>query len=158
MKSELRLSSVKIRGCGVTPKNILQIAKKELSNYNEIWCVFDRDNFPKVNFNAAIQMSQSNPKLHCAYSNEAFELWYILHFEYLNSGYSRARYEKKLNEHLPFAYEKNSTEMYQILKDKQDLAVKHADTLLNSYDSFNPESNNPSTTIHILVERLNKLI
>jgi hypothetical protein len=46
--------------------------------------------------------------------------------------------------------------MYQELLDIQLMAIRNAERLLNSYDSFNPENNNPSTTVHKLVEELNK--
>ncbi|TWJ56183.1 hypothetical protein CHCC5023_1520 [Bacillus paralicheniformis] len=46
--------------------------------------------------------------------------------------------------------------MYNLLKSKQSTAIKNAKRLLESYTSQNPENNKPSTTVHLLVEELNK--
>jgi hypothetical protein len=48
--------------------------------------------------------------------------------------------------------------MYAKLEDKQPQAIKHAKTLLASYDPHDPESDNPVTTVHLLVEELNQYI
>jgi len=48
--------------------------------------------------------------------------------------------------------------IYEELKDKQQNAIKHAKRLLQKYDRPNPETDNPSTTVHLLVEELNSFI
>jgi RloB-like protein len=55
-------------------------------------------------------------------------------------------------------YAKNSDSMYTLLEDKQSQAIKHARKLLASYNPHNPESDNPATTVHLLVEELNQYI
>ena len=55
-------------------------------------------------------------------------------------------------------YQKNSETIYEELKSKQQDAIKHAKRLLIEYDRSNPESDNPSTTVHLLVEELNNFI
>ena len=67
--------------------------------YYKVWCVFDRDSNQKQNFNRALQLGESN-QIYVAYSIEAFELWYLLHFEFLNSGISRAKYCEKIDRHI----------------------------------------------------------
>jgi hypothetical protein len=47
--------------------------------YNEVWCVFDRDSFPPPNYDRAFQLIRANG-LKVAWANEAFEIWYLLHF------------------------------------------------------------------------------
>jgi hypothetical protein len=49
--------------------------------------------------------------------------------------------------------------MYQQLLEQgnQALAIKHAEKLLASYDPSNPEKDNPSTTVHLLVQALNTM-
>lgn len=92
-----------------------------------------------------------------AYSNEAFELWYILHFEYLQSGISRNEYKKKLTKYLDVKYKKNDLTMYERLLSKQSKAVQNAKSLLMYYGAdHNPEKDNPSTTVHLLVQQLNQ--
>jgi hypothetical protein len=52
-------------------------------------------------------------------------------------------------------YTKN---IFDILLNKQQTAIKNAKKLLKSYgDHHNPEQDNPSTTVHNLVELLNNL-
>lgn len=67
-------------------------------NYN-VWVVFDKDSFPNSNFDNAIFKAQG-AGLNCAYSNEAFELWYLLHFEDYQNAISREDYSKLLSKHL----------------------------------------------------------
>jgi hypothetical protein len=93
-----------------------------------------------------------------AYSNECFELWYILHFEFLNTGLPRSDYGGKLSELLGMKYEKYDPTMYQQLLEKQPIAIKYAQRLLDSYKPSNPERDNPATTVHLLVQALNKYL
>ena len=44
------------------------------------------------------------------------------------------------------------------VKNKQEDAIKHAKRLLLEYDRPNPETDNPSTTVYLLVEELNSFI
>ena len=151
-------------------KNTKSLVEKaiELKNDSEsdetdrFWCVFDRgrnDQNPHdaQNFNAAITLAQTNG-LKVAYSNDAFELWYLLHFNYYNTGISRKDYQNMLTKLLGHKYEKNSKTIYEELKDKQQDAIRHAKRLLIEYDRPNPESDNPSTTVHLLVKELNSFI
>ncbi|MCK9477837.1 MAG: RloB family protein [Candidatus Muirbacterium halophilum] len=49
--------------------------------------------------------------------------------------------------------------MYNILIDKQDNAIKNSKKLYSMYINHNnPQNNNPSTTVHLLIEELNKFI
>lgn len=53
---------------------------------------------------------------------------------------------------------KNSKTMYDELKNKQKKAIMFAEKLLNKYATDNPGGNNPSTTVHLLVEEIKKFI
>jgi hypothetical protein len=44
--------------------------------FNQIWCVFDRDNFSAQKFNRAFDLA-NNQDISVAWSNEAFEIWYL---------------------------------------------------------------------------------
>ena len=138
-------------------KEIVEDYIKEGVTYDQVWCVFDRDSFSKANFNDAFSFAQRN-KIRVAYSNEAFELWYLLHYDYLNTGVSRKQYIKKLTDRLGFKYKKNSKSIYQYLLEKQPTAIKNAKKLLESYLVKKPVENNPSTNVHLLVEELNKYL
>ncbi|NEQ97300.1 MAG: RloB domain-containing protein [Cyanothece sp. SIO2G6] len=151
-----------IKGLGCNPLNlvkgvqmIVDKGKKDDDQYHQVWCVFDRDEWLPEDFNSAIRMAEAQG-WHVAYSNEAFELWYILHFEFLNTGLSRKNYSKKLTQYLGQPYEKNSHFMYDMLMEHQNTAIANAERLLEEYEPPNPEKDNPSTTVHLLVKELNK--
>ena len=52
-----------------------------IEDFNQVWVLFDRDSFPPCKFdNAICSAAGSNAGFHVAWSNECFELWYLLHF------------------------------------------------------------------------------
>jgi hypothetical protein len=135
-------------------KRAISLKREKNQEFDQVWCVFDRDSFPAENFNAALHLARQND-IGVAYSNEAFELWYLLHFIYTDSAIARTLYIEKLKGYLG-DYKKNSEDMYDNLRDRRDTALKHAATLLSSYNPRDPEKDNPSTTVHLLVEELLK--
>lgn len=129
---------------------------REQEDYTEVWVVFDRDSFPPDQFNEAIRLAKREG-IHVAYSNEAFEIWYLLHFCYHDSATSRDLYQQMLTEHVGYPYHKNDRGMYDKLLEYQSAAIRNAERLLASYGpEHNPEKDNPCTTIHKLVQALNQ--
>lgn len=138
--------------------------------YDSVWAVFDRDSFSPDNFNGAIQLAESN-SIKVGWSNEAFELWYLLHFQYRNTSMSRNEYKKAIENAIntkiiaesksknpkKFEYKKNSVEMYNILAKygNQSQAIKSAELLMTNHTCENYAIHNPCTRIHILVKELN---
>lgn len=170
--NQFEVASVKIeaRGIGDNTERLVEYAIEESkkNDYDQVWCVFDKDSFPNDNFNRAVELAQNN-KFGIAYSNESFELWYILHFEYLTSNIGRQQYINKLDrmfnskkaEGFPNSYEKNNPNIYRILKPYQDTALKNAKRLSADYQSeLIPSSATqcPVTYVYKLVEELNKWI
>lgn len=162
-----RIKSVHVRVCGLglDPKSLIEatirIKKDELKDgykYNQIWCVFDKDEWPKDKFNEAIACSLRN-KIRIAYSNEAFELWFLLHYDYITSALSRHTYIEKLKCKPEFGgrYRKNDPMVYSKLINMQENAIKNATKLLSQYVALNPCNDNPSTTVHCLVNELRAL-
>ena len=125
-----------------------------------VWCVFDKDSFTDEQFNNAIQKAEDNG-IKVAWSNEAIELWFILHFEYLNTGITRKDYIKKLDVYFKKyninngKYEKNQEKIYEILKryGNQEFAVKNAEKLLKN-NTETPSKTKPATTVYKLVKEL----
>ena len=155
---------VLVKGYGRDPNQLLIEAKKLLEKEkqakkwqkgDQVWCVFDRDSWKEKEFNKAI-IDTKEEGFNVAYSNEAFELWYILHFEYLNTPIPRKEYCKKLSKLLGHEYEKNSVNMYDKLFNKIETAIKHAEKLYAQYNHRNPAKENPSTTVYQLVKELKK--
>lgn len=150
---------VEVRGEGYNTLSLVRKAMEyaEEESYDQVWCVFDRDSFPLQSFNDALELARQQG-FHVAYSNEAFELWYLLHFDYYDTGISRSSYIERLHVPLGRRYQKNDRQMYQQLLAKQSDAIRNARRLLSQYDPKDPARNNPSTTVFELVEALNQYL
>ena len=73
---------IEVKGLGRGTIDVVEkaIRLKNKNNYDRVWAVFDKDDFPAKDFNKAIEMAQNNG-VEVAWSNEAFELWYLYHFQ-----------------------------------------------------------------------------
>ena len=163
---------IDIEGTGRNTLSLVEESKKikeRLENetslsIDKIWVVFDRDSFEADNFNEAINFCKnSSPEIGCAWTNEAFELWYLLHFHFYNSAISREMYQKLIEGNLKpkigegYIYQKNSKEMYNLLKENGslELAIKFATKLEVEFEGrFDFANHNPSTKVHHLVAEL----
>lgn len=141
-------------------------AKAEKMNlpYDSVWAVFDRDSFQPKDFNDAIFRAESRG-IECAWSNEAFELWYLLHFEYRNTGMSREEYKGKIEQHInasPFSrkknyrYKKNDEKHFEEMMKygNMDTAIANAKRLDALYDDTRYANHNPRTWVYKLVSQL----
>lgn len=171
-KGVLTSCRIDIEGTGRNTRSLVEESKKikarlesETSlSIDKIWVVFDRDSFGIDNFNEAINLCKnSRPKIGCAWSNEAFELWYLLHFHFYNTAIHREIYQKIIEENLKqkigedYNYQKNSTEMYDLLKENGnlELAIKFATKLETEFEGrFDFANHNPCTKVHHLVAEL----
>jgi len=121
--------------------------------YIETWCVFDKDDFTIGAFERAINMAEQN-KIKCAYSIEAFEIWYLLHFYFYDTAFSRLQYKDKLSELMEKPYLKNDPGMYALLSKRQSRAIQNAKKLYDKQCLLPLKDRNPITTVFQLVERL----
>jgi hypothetical protein len=131
-----------------------EAAEATHQKYIAVWCVLHRDSFPPHNFNRAFDLGRTH-NIKIAYANQCFELWYWLHFDFQQSSVSRAEYGAKLSSRLGRKYHKADTTLYDELKTLQSHAIRNAKKLLSCYAIPNPEKDDPSTSLHILVEYLN---
>lgn len=152
--------SIDIQGTGYNTESLIKEAirindealrKKE--PYIETWCVFDKDDFSDTSFENAIKLAAKN-HIKCAYSIEAFEIWYILHFNFCDAALSRQQYKDKLSGLLKKPYLKNDTEMYAELQSRQGRAIQNAKKLYYKQCSLPYKEQNPVTTVFMLIERL----
>lgn len=149
------------RGGGDPVQIVLEAVKRQKNAVNDglpfdqVWCVFDRDDIVEERFNKALRDAEKR-RFRVAYSNQAFELWYLLHFDYHNTGMNRSTYEQRLSTKLGRRYRKNDPGMYIDLRSRQETAIAYAAKLLREYDPSDPANDNPSTTVHLLVQELNK--
>lgn len=124
------------------------------SPYDQIWCVFDRDSFGADDFNSAIRKAEA-AGFHVAYTNQAFELWYLLHFDDHRAALHRDQYHAALTNRLGYSYRKNSSTLYGELQSRQAEAIQRAESLLAEHSAnHNPQLDNPCTTVHLLVKAL----
>lgn len=151
-------------------KRTIRARENSSQKYDSVWVVFDKDSFKPNDFNGAIHLAESN-NIKVGWSNEAFELWYLLHFQYRNTSMSRDDYkvaiENEINAKIiasskskkakKFEYKKNSLEMYSILEKygNQNQAISWAKKLESYHLCNNFAIHNPCTKIHLLVEELN---
>jgi len=134
-------------------------AQRSDAPYASVWCVFDRDSFPIQNYHRAFKWARDEG-IRVAWANEAFELWYLLHFNFLDTALSRDRYAEKLGPLLGVVYDKADASMYARLEARQPTALRNAYRLEKHWADLgvdNPERHNPSTGVHELVEHLNEL-
>jgi hypothetical protein len=177
--NQFRLSSATVKTVG-EGYNTVSLVKRAIQlnkegEYDQVWCVFDKDDF-ESNFNKAIQMAQSN-NFGVAYSNQAFEYWLILHFEDdQGNPMDRKLYNEKLNKLLkPFGvtYDGNGSKIvtedfFELLdgidkksgKKRVNLAIERATRNYHSvlFDHTNPAGEESSTTVFRLVEELLKYL
>ena len=99
--------------------------------------------------------------LNVTYSNESFELWFLLHFSLFVNPIARGNYARLLSKYLGIPYTKQSgfaKKLYQILKPLESKAIKNAETLMDGHNGMKPSEANPSTTVHKLVSSLNEYV
>ncbi len=129
--------------------------KTQKPPYDEIWAVFDKDDFPDADFNDAISMAQNNGIEHAA-SNQAFELWYVLHYQFLDVAIRREQYFDRLSAILGFPYQKNTSAVVTHLFEHGNFrqAIQWEKMLEQLHAGNTPADSCPSTRVYVLVERL----
>lgn len=179
---EVKLGHRKSGAVGITVVKTAIDLKDDYYNKDEVWCVFDRDakkeNNNQQNFNQAIEFAHDN-QINLAVSNDAFELWFLLHYEYYCSETHRSNINKLLISRLGGKY-KSKEDIYHHLEDiyynhledKQENAIKNATKLwlshceenkynsddLSVYEKKIIHNINPSTTVYQLIEKLREVI
>lgn len=182
-KRGLYVFDLEFSGGGISTKKVVEEAielkkQADMKNdpYDRVWAVFDKDDFPDADFNAAILKAESN-HIGCAWSNEAFELWYLLHFHNRVTPMSRTEYKNAISNAVndsPFykgkkeyVYKKNDPKNYSIMNKygSQDSAIKDALAMERCYTGQSFATHNPCTKVHEIVlqlmgkdEKLNKEI
>lgn len=158
---------IEVKGLGRGTKGVVEkaIELKNKNNYDRVWAVFDKDEFPAKDFNEAILMGQNNG-IEIAWSNEAFELWYLYHFQNVTTGVSRKHYEEKISAAVnvspkykskkKYKYAKKDPENFWIMTTygSMDSAIQYAKTKHLEYTDSRYANQNPCTTVYRLVRQL----
>lgn len=172
-KTEVNYFSKLLNNQGLSPNNIIsnpispdqlnEFAKNHSKKYgknDQVWVVFDKDNFLKENFNSAV----SDKDVKVAWSNPSFELWFLLHFVDWKSRIDNKTLIEKLEEnvkstHKGYKYTKNCNLIfdYLVTLGKRDIAIERASKLNSDYEGYsNYADQNPNTTVHLLVKEILK--
>jgi len=153
---------------GTDPENVVKAIVSHLNGnkvrYEKKWIVIDKDDYLKKQINGAIQTAM-DLDICVAISNEAYELWILLHFTLITAHTSRDDLKKRLyiifKKKFNIEYAKASRDVYQFTVGLQKQAIINSKKLVNSYIRDNgkvtPFSDNPLTTVYQLVEYLNTL-
>ncbi len=132
--------------------------------YSKVITVFDADSFGKEKFNTAISMAERNGYA-VAWSNECFELWILLHFQYCSSALGRKDLLEKVNnifmEKCNKKYSKSDDEIFEtsIKYGSLSTAIKNSEKLYRLHKDvicFKPSDANPATTVHRVIKMLVK--
>ena len=140
--------------------SIREADQKRKRVYDQCWVVFDKDDFPAKDFNQAIQLAEKNG-FRVAYSNQAFEYWFLLHYNLYTGAIHRNQYKDMLTRLTGMPYSKSEgygAVMYNLLLSRQQQAISNADTVLAEISHGNPAEEEASTTVQRLVLELNKYL
>lgn len=128
--------------------------------FDQYWVVFDKDDFPNQDFNEAIRLAESND-FRVAYSNQAFEYWFLLHFNMYRGYIHRNDYAQMLSQLMKTKYSKKdcfTTKIYGMLLPYQQEAIARAKKIYADFGSTPPSQAASSTTVFKLVEELNRFL
>lgn len=140
--------------------SIREADQKRKKVYDQCWVVFDKDDFPAKDFNQAIRFAEKNG-FRVAYSNQAFEYWFLLHYNLYAGAIHRSQYKDMLTKLTGMPYSKSEgygAVMYNLLLSRQQQAINNAETVLAEISHGNPAEEESSTTVQSLVIELNKYL
>ena len=130
--------------------------------YDKIFVVFDKDSFGDNNFDKAIKMCHRNNYIPI-WSNQAFEYWFLLHFNYLDMKIDRKMYADKINEYfkkagLNYHYQKNDKNLYLKLCKYGSLekALKNAKKIHLNHINESPSVSESCTTVYEFFLRIDE--
>lgn len=94
-------------------------SRKEPIIYGKLFVVFDKDDFSNEKFSAAIKLCENHGHIPL-WSNQAFELWFLLHYNYIVNKMSRKDYKNNLKKNIYF----KTGEKFTYLKSNKDCIDK----------------------------------
>lgn len=146
---------------GTNPAKVLEAittTKDYKKEYKKHWIVIDKDDWSKDDFNGTLNRAK-DLDICTAFSNESYELWVLLHFEKISRYTSREELNSRLKDcfkkEFKIPYDKSNSDIYAILKTRQDIAMKNAqelyETHINNDGKIDPYNQNPITNIYELI-------
>ena len=130
-------------------------------NFDELWCVFDKDDFK--DFDDAIRKVSQYPKLNCAFSNEAIEYWFTLYFSNKTGPISRKRLNEMISKQFGLEYDKSNAIVERVCEKLESLDIETAEECAKrgyEYHELNSGKNysdwQSCTSVFMLTKRLRK--
>ncbi len=157
---------LEIHGEGDNTLGLLDKAQQRIRNsgivYKHVWIVYDTDDFPADRINRTardcINLTNDETEFHALWSNQCIELWFMLHFNYVDADLHRSEYYPKLSEWLSNIgkgnYEKNRNDIYEILFPYLADAIRNAKKLDEVNKNKTPSNASPCTQVYKLLEKL----
>ena len=134
-------------------KELRKLRGDKLASKDTVWAMFDRDEHPR--FDEAKIMARDN-SISMAISNPCFELWGIFHYRDYDAPLDRHECQRQLSR-LCSTYVSDRGKLFddlEIVRDRYADARQRAETsLVRRHEEGTPEGN-PSTTVHLLTERI----
>ena len=139
------------------PVHVLKRAKDAvrtfvLSDKDEVWCVIDKDKWPREQIQPLHVWSQEpGAKEHrgLAVSMPKFELWLLLHVEEVVGQHSSAQVSERIR---PYLNAEKHIPMGFVTHDRVNAAIARAEALVPDY--YEPWPNKTGTTVFLLVKQL----
>ncbi len=137
-----------------------KIVRESPTQFKHIWLVYDKDDFPKDDFDNTYLKCESLTKqsdsviYHALWSNECIEFWFLLHFILLESDIPRSEYYPKLTEYIGSKYEKNRDDIYTLLKPNLQTAIVNAKQIAQNNKGLPPSKCTPGTAVYEIFEKL----
>lgn len=171
LKSKRSVYDVKIIFENADPVGLVQYAKEYVAEANQVWCVFDIDDtYKDKRLVPALKQAEENG-IKIAYSNVAFEVWLISHFEKCKTTLQLKDYAPELDRLLKASgrsetYSKNDEKLLKTCfipnyKKAMENAKILYQTYIKEHNAKYPNQRQPiwnwisSTTVYKLVEALN---
>ncbi|MEK5334205.1 MULTISPECIES: RloB family protein [Bacillati] len=148
--------SVKIKNVKRSAIKLAQHAFRDSSYqyFDEVWIVFDKDDLTDKQLDE-VNMFCEEKNIHIAYSNEAFELWLLLHFEEVDVSekYPRAVLNNKMEEHLGvtrYFRHKADESIIAPIALLHEVAIKNCAEMMSLRTTENRD--NPYCNIHDMIQ------
>ena len=139
--------------------------KNDADGFQHVWILYDKDDFPAYAFDNTVSRCDALSKryqaegrdlqFHAIWSNQCVELWFLLHYGYMQSDIDREDYRRKLSDQIGRHYEKNDESIFRTLLPMSNTALKNSKRLMDSFlAELPPSAKAPCTNFHELIEYL----
>ncbi|MEK4228527.1 RloB family protein [Solibacillus sp. FSL H8-0538] len=153
-----KMVSVKIKNVKRSALKLAQHAYRDSSYqpFDEVWVVFDKDDLTEKQLEEVNDFCERHEIL-IAYTNEAFELWLLLHFEQIDvtQVYPRALLNEKMGDYLNVARyfrNKGNAEVIAPIALRHEIAMKNCSEMMALRNSDSRD--NPYCNLHEMIRNV----